>query len=170
MKRTQRYPAAVVLLTISFCVSWTSASASETAPAKEKPIDAIIAEYCTAVSDQAGEQRLALQMKALREVQAKVESRLAELEKAKAELQAQLDRRDELRNLARKELVDIYAGMDPAIAAEQMGKVDVRLASSVLRQLKPKQASAILDEMTPELAARLVRYIAIAATPGEASN
>ena len=78
MKRTQRYPAAVVLLTISFCVSWTSASASETAPAKEKPIDAIIADYCTAVSDQAGEQRLALQMKALRDVQAKVESRLGE--------------------------------------------------------------------------------------------
>ena len=170
MKSTQIHLTAVVLLTVSFCFTWTSASASETTPPEQKPIEAIIEEYCTAVSDQAGEQRMALQMKALREIQSEVEKRLGDLEKAKTELQAQLDRREELRDLARKELVDIYAGMDPAIAAEQMGKLDVRLASSVLRQLKPKQASAILDEMTPELAAKLVRYIAIAAAAGEASN
>ena len=81
-----------------------------------------------------------------------------------------MDRREELRNLAKKELVEIYAGMDPAAAAAQMDEVDMRLASSIIRQLKPRQASAILDEMRPELAAKLVRYIAIATATEEPSN
>ncbi len=161
---------ALVLLTISLCAGEAPAVRSEAAAPQEKSVEAIIEDYCTAVSDQAGEQRIARQMEALSDLQSKVEKRLADLEKAKTELQAQLDRREELRNLAQKELVDIYAGMDPAVAAEQMGKVDVRLASSVLRQLKPKQASAILDEMETKLAAKLVRYIAIATATDEGSN
>jgi flagellar motility protein MotE (MotC chaperone) len=150
-------------------VSRAPARAETTAP-EDKSIQAVIEEYCTAVSDQAGEQRIAREKQALNELQLKVEKRLNDLEKAKNELQEQLDRREELRNLAKKELVEIYAGMDPAAAAAQMDKVDMRLASSIIRQLKPRQASAILDEMRPELAAKLVRYIAIATATEEPSN
>ena len=76
-------------------------------------------------------------------------------------------KREELRNLAEKELVDIYAGMDAEAAAAQMEKLDMRLASSVLRQLKPRQASAILNVMKPEFAAQMVRLIAVAASDGK---
>jgi flagellar motility protein MotE (MotC chaperone) len=153
----------------SSAAAWLPANAETTAP-EDKSIQAVIEEYCTAVSDQAGEQRMAREKQALSELQLKVEKRLNDLEKAKSELQEQLDRREELRNLAKKELVEIYAGMDPAAAAAQMDEVDMRLASSIIRQLKPRQASAILDEMRPELAAKLVRYIAIAAAAEEAGN
>ena len=44
-----------------------------------------------------------------------------------------------------------------------MTNLDTRLASSVLRQLKPRQASTILNEMKPEQAALLVKTIAATA-------
>ncbi|MCA3554239.1 hypothetical protein [Aestuariivirga sp.] len=126
----------------------------------------VIEEYCTAVTDLAAERRAARQAAALQELQAKVDARLTLLEDRARELADLIAKRDALRNLARKELVEIYAGMDPEAAAAQMEKLDMRLASSVLRQLKPRQASAILDVMKPELAAQMVRLIAVPAADG----
>ncbi len=124
------------------------------------PVEAIIRDYCGLVADQASERRQAQLKKSLSDLEARVEARLGELEKAKAELEVLIKRREDLRNLARKELVDIYAGMEPSIAAAQMEQVDVQLASSIIRHLKPRLASAILDEAKPEFAARIVRLIA----------
>lgn len=159
-----------VLAAIGICLASQALAKAETAVLADKSIQAVIEEYCVAVSDEAGERRIAREKQSLNDLQLKIEKRLNELEKAKNELQEQLDRREALRNLARRELVEIYAGMDPAAAAAQMEKVDTRLASSILRQLKPRLASAILDEMQPKLAATLVRYIAIATANDEASN
>lgn len=128
-----------------------------------------IEEYCTAVSDQAAERRTARQAAALRDLQDKLEKRIADMEERKQALTELIRQRNELRNMAEKELVDIYAGMDAEAAAAQMEKLDLRLASSVLRQLKARQASAILDVMKPELAARLVKLIAVAAAEEKAS-
>ena len=72
-----------------------------------------------------------------------------------------IKQQEELRNLAQKEIVEIYAGMEPAVAAAQLEKIDPRIASSVIRQLKARQASAILDEATPEFAAKIVRILAM---------
>lgn len=137
---------------------------------EEKSPEEVIEEYCTAISDQASGLRAARELEALKEMQAKINGKLDELETAKAGLKAELDRREEMRNLAKKELVEIYSGMDPAAAAAQMDKIDMRLASSIVRQLKPRLASAILDEMEPDLAAKLVRYIAAVAAAEEAAN
>jgi flagellar motility protein MotE (MotC chaperone) len=167
--RIRRVTSAIALVLCAYLTP-NSITFAETAAPEDKPVQAVIEEYCTAVSDEAGEQRIAREKQSLNELQLKVEKRLNDLEKAKNDLQEQLDRREELRNLATTELVEIYAGMDPAAAAAQMDKVDTRLASSILRQLKPRVASAILDEMEPDLAARLVRYIAVATTTDEASN
>lgn len=123
----------------------------------------VIEDYCSAISDLAAERRAARQAAALKELEARVEDRLKLLDARNRELAELISQRDALRNLAEKELVDIYAGVDAEAAAEQMGKLDLRLASSVLRQLKPRQASAILDVMKPDLAAALVRLIAVAA-------
>ena len=128
-------------------------------------IKKVIEDYCSAISDKAGELRVARQAAALKALQAQVEERLNELEQRKSELEDLVKKREALRNLAEKEIVDIYAGMNPEIAAIQMDKVDVKLAASVLRQLKPRQASAVLNEMKPELAAKMVKIIAAAASP-----
>lgn len=110
---------------------------------------------------------MALQAATLKDLQAKVTDGLNRLEQEKAALEALIKKREELRTLARKELVEIYAGMDPEAASLQMAQLDVRLASSVLRQLKPRQASAILNEMEPELAAKIAKAVASAARDGK---
>jgi flagellar motility protein MotE (MotC chaperone) len=146
-------------------VAFTSHAHAESSNADEdqNEIREIIEEYCVAVSDIAMEQRMATQSALLKALEAKVENGIARLEQRKSELEALLKRRDDLRNLAQKELVEIYSGMDPEAASLQLEKLDVRLASSVLRQLKPRQASAVLNEMNPEFAARMAKLIAIAA-------
>ncbi len=119
--------------------------------------------YCTSISDLAAERRAARQASALKELEAKVSDRLDLLEQRTQQLSELIRKRNALRDLANKELVDIYSGVGAEAAAAQMEKLDFRLASSVLRQLKPRQASAILDVMKPELAAKLVNVIAAAA-------
>lgn len=123
----------------------------------------VIEAYCGAVVDHVAERRAARQASALKELQGKVSDRLDLLEQRTQQLADLIRKRNELRDLASKELVDIYSGMDAEAAAAQMERLDLRLASSVLRQLKPRQASAILDVMKPELAAQMVRLIAVAA-------
>jgi flagellar motility protein MotE (MotC chaperone) len=129
-------------------------------------IQQVIEKYCIAISDAAAERRMATQSAALKELEARLEDKITRLEQKKGELETLLKRRDDLRNLAQKELIEIYAGMEPEAASLQLEKLDVRLASSVLRQLKPRQASAILSEMKPEFAARMAKMIASAARDG----
>lgn len=131
--------------------------------AGDPEIKKAIEDYCTSVTDLAAERRAARQAAALQDLQTRVEDRLNLLDQHTQKLAELIRKREELRNLADKELVDIYAGVDAEAAAAQMEKLDLRLASSVLRQLKPRQASAILDVMKPDLAAALVRLIAVAA-------
>ena len=136
------------------------------APANETDIRQVIEEYCVAISDAAAERRMAIQSAILKELEARVEDKIARLDQ-KSELETLLKRREDLRGLARQELVDIYAGMEPEVASIQLEKLDVRLASSVLRQLKPRQASAILNEMNPDFAARMAKTIASASRSGK---
>ncbi|MEI8178439.1 hypothetical protein [Aestuariivirga sp.] len=137
------------------------AAAAETTNNNDPEIRKVIEDYCTSVSDLAAERRSARQTSALKELESEVGERLNILDERTRELGDLLRKRDELRNLAQKELVEIYAGMDAEAAAAQMGKLDIRLASSLLRQLKPRQASSILNVMKPELAAQMVRMIAV---------
>jgi flagellar motility protein MotE (MotC chaperone) len=157
-------PALPVLVSLWLSLASAPASTKETGA---EDLRKIIEEYCLAVSDAAAEQRMATQTAVLQALEAKVEERIGRLERQKIELESLLQRRDELRNLAKKELVDIYSGMDPEAASQQMAQLDLVLASSVLRQLKPRQASAILNEMKPDLAAGLARMIAASAQTGK---
>jgi flagellar motility protein MotE (MotC chaperone) len=134
---------------------------------KEASIQKVIQEYCIAVSDVATEQRMARQKEALVMLEKRVEEGILRLEQGKAELQELVKRRNELRSLARKELIDIYSGMEPEAASLQLQQLDVRLASSILRQLKPRQASSILNEMNPEFAARMAKLMTSAADSGK---
>jgi flagellar motility protein MotE (MotC chaperone) len=146
-------------------------AAQETSEGNADPdLRKVIETYCTTVSDLAAERRVARQTWALKELEAKVQDRLGVLEQSTQELSDLIRKRDELRNLAKAELVDIYAGMDAEAAAAQMERLDPRLASSVLRQLKPRQASAILDVMKPEVAAVMMRLIAVPAAEGTSTQ
>ena len=146
----------VSLLLVTYLQVLNARSESGEDAQVQKAIEA----YCTSVSDLAAERRAARQTSALKELDAKVSERLDLLDQRTKELAELIKKRNELRDLAGKELVEIYAGVDAEAAAAQMEKLDFRLASSVLRQLKPRQASAILDVMKPELAALLIRTIA----------
>jgi flagellar motility protein MotE (MotC chaperone) len=143
--------------------------AAETPPAESNAgdIQQVIEEYCVAVSDAAAERRMVIQTTALKELEARMEEKIKLLEEEKSALEVLLKRREDLRNLAKRELVEIYAVMDAEAASQQLEQLDVRLASSVLRQLKPRQASAILNEMNPETAARMAKVIASAAPGGK---
>jgi flagellar motility protein MotE (MotC chaperone) len=61
---------------------------------------------------------------------------------------------------AGKELVDIYAKMDPEAAALQLTQLDTGTATSVIRQLSPRGAGAILNVMEAKQAAKLAKAIA----------
>lgn len=147
----------------ALCVPPTARAQDATSSEGGPDVRKIIEDYCTVMSDDASERRVARQTAALQDLQGKLDERLNQLEQSKQELAELIRQRNELRNLAEKELVDIYAGMDAEAAAAQMEKLDIRLASSVLRKLKPRQASAILDVLKPELAVQIVRFMAIAA-------
>ena len=161
MKRLQTL--AVLLL----LASAMRAGAAQGSDGSEPDLRKVVEDYCTSVSDLAAERRAARQAAALKELESKVNERLNLLDERTKDLAELIRKRDEMRSLAQKELVDIYAGMDAEAAAAQMGRLDMWLASSVLRQLKPRQASAILDVMKPELAAQMVRLIAVAAADGK---
>ncbi len=138
-------------------------AASEASPAVARIVEA----YCVAVADPAAERRTARQAQSLKELAMRVEERIARLDQARTELETAIKRQDDLRRLADAELVGIYSGMAPDIAASQMEKIGAALASSVLRQLKPRQASAILNEMKPDVAAQLVKIIASSPPSGK---
>jgi flagellar motility protein MotE (MotC chaperone) len=71
---------------------------------------------------------------------------------------------------AAKELVDIYAKMDPEAAAKQLAELDTTTATSVIRQLSPRGASAILNVMEAKQAARLAKAIASATVQPKKEN
>ena len=160
-------PMSVGIIAASVLICTTTVWSEETGDAE---IRKTIEEYCTSVSDLAAERRAARQASALKELQAKVENRLNELEQHTNDLAELIQKREALRALADKELVDIYSGVEAEAAAAQMERLDLPLASSVLRQLKPRQASAILNVMKPELAAQLVRLIAANAADGRVTQ
>jgi len=153
------------LLLLEASAHIAAAQTSDPAPG-DPDLRKAVETYCTTVSDLAAERRVARQTSALKELQSKVEDQLAVLDQRTQELADLIAKRNALRDMAQKELVDIYAGMDTEAAAAQLERLDMRLASSVLRQLKPRQASAILNVMKPDLAAQMARLIAVAAADG----
>ena len=145
--------------------AWANESATLPAAMATKLPDAeseAVINYCLNISDKAKDARVARQAAALKEMEAKLESKIRELEQRREQLQAWFEKQKGLQDAAERSLVDIYAAMDPEAAAKQLARLDPRLASSVLHQLKPRLASGILNEMKPEEAAKLVKIIAAA--------
>lgn len=155
---------------IAFLASCSASTAKSEDAVGDSHLDKVIEEYCSSVIDLAAERRAARQTAALADLESKVAERLDMLEQRTESLSDLIRQQKELRSLADKELVEIYAGVDAEAAAAQMERLDLRLASSVLRQLKPRQASTILNVMKPQLAAELVRLIASSSGDGKVTQ
>ncbi|GGK41713.1 MotE family protein [Salinarimonas ramus] len=131
------------------------ASAQEAEAPPARPAE--IALYCEAIRDEAQEARARWQTQALADIEARLEERLADLERLRVEVEAALARREEHLRQAEEGIVAIYARMRPDAAAAQLAALDAEMASAVLAKLGPRQASAILNEMEPGRAAQLAR-------------
>ena len=116
--------------------------------------------YCEAIHDTAREARAAWQAQALREIEERIEARLADLARERAAYEDYIARREEFLRRAEEAVIEIYARMRPDAAAAQLAAMDNQTASAVIAKLNPRQASAILNEMEPGRAALLTRTVA----------
>jgi len=157
-------PKRIGIVTLPLLLLWaTCALASESTQGSDEDNTTKAANsYCLNIADKAADARIAWQMKRLNELQAKVETRISELEQRQSEVKSWIDRQQALLESAEKGLVEIYSTMDPDAAADQLAALDIRIAASVLHQLKPREAGAILDVMRTDRAAELVRMLASA--------
>ncbi|MDQ0319156.1 flagellar motility protein MotE (MotC chaperone) [Pararhizobium capsulatum DSM 1112] len=124
-----------------------------------------IQQFCTNIADAARDQRYVLQKQNLEELQAKVDERIATLEKRRTEYQDWLKRRDDFLKEAELGLTDIYKNMKPDAAAGQLELINPAVAAAIVMRLPPRLSSLILSEMTSEKAAVLANIISSASNP-----
>ncbi|WP_349370155.1 hypothetical protein [Salinarimonas sp.] len=159
--RERGTPRLVAALALAAALVPAAAPAQSADPDATAPVVTVqpedVALYCDAIRDAAHEARTTWQARALLEIEARIEARLADLERLRAETEAALARREEHLRQAEEGIVAIYARMRPDAAAAQLAALDSEMASAVLAKLAPRQASAILNEMEPGRAAQLAR-------------
>jgi flagellar motility protein MotE (MotC chaperone) len=119
-------------------------------------------DYCVNFSEAAAEARVARQQAELSALRDAVAEKISELNLRTAILKQWVERREALLNAAGDELVKIYGTLEPDVAAQQIVRLDVRVATSILRKLKPAAAGAILNAMEPKRAALLAKVISSA--------
>jgi flagellar motility protein MotE (MotC chaperone) len=116
--------------------------------------------FCANVTDDARERRYALKEQELEKLVTQIDARMKALETKRAELEEWKKRREEFSTLATDNLVQIYAKMRPASAAERMEILPVDLSASILAKLSSRQAGVILNEMKTEQAALITSVMA----------
>ncbi|MCB1463477.1 MAG: MotE family protein [Nitratireductor sp.] len=116
-------------------------------------------QYCVNVSDEAREARYALIKAKLDETEAEVDQKLVSLEKKLKAVREYVEIRKEFQAAAEAQVVSIFGTMRPDAAAQQIARLDVRLAAAIIMKLDPKVSSIILAEMRPKAAATLAGFI-----------
>lgn len=133
-------------------------------PLEALPPDATAAQqYCFNSADSAADARFAWQAKKIKEMEAELEKRAAQLEAKTEEYKKWLARRDEFSKKAQEKLVAFYAKMRPDAAALHMTAMDDEAAAALLTKLEPKVASLVMAEIAPEKAAKIAAVISGAA-------
>jgi flagellar motility protein MotE (MotC chaperone) len=136
----------------------SSSAPGEPATTDQRGSDAT--EYCKNVTDAALDARVAWQQKQLEASEAKLRERIAELEAKRAEYEKWLKLREDFLKKAEDSVVEIYSGMNPDAAAQQIASMADETAAAVLAKLRVRSASAILNEMEPGRAAHLADTLA----------
>lgn len=131
---------------------------------KKEPTTAVqdsdIARFCSNITDQALDARVAWQQKELEATETKLKQRIAELEAKRAEYEEWLKLRDDFLKKAEDNVVEIYSRMNPEAAAQQIASMADDTAAAVLAKLKVRVASSILNEMEPARGAHLADTLA----------
>ena len=144
-------------------------SGTDTVVPRQRPLDALPPEataaqqYCFNTADSAADARFAWQAKKIKEMEAELEQRAAQLEAKTEEYKKWLARRDEFSKKAQEKLVAFYAKMRPDAAALHFSAMDDESAAALLTKLEPKVASLVLAEIDPAKAAKIAAVISGAA-------
>jgi flagellar motility protein MotE (MotC chaperone) len=147
------------LTTATVAKNATSSSApAEPATTDQRGSDAT--EYCKNITDAALDARVAWQQKQLEASEARLRERITELEAKRAEYEKWLKLREDFLKKAEDSVVEIYSGMNPDAAAQQIASMADETAAAVLAKLRVRSASAILNEMEPGRAAHLADTLA----------
>lgn len=119
-----------------------------------------VARFCSNITDQALDARVAWQQRELEATETKLKQRIAELEAKRAEYEEWLKLREDFLKKAEDNVVEIYSRMNPEAAAQQIASMADDTAAAVLAKLKVRVASSILNEMEPARGAHLADTLA----------
>lgn len=141
---------------ICFGIGTPQAWADPNVPKQDGSVSSLSQDYCAAFLSEAEKSRESRQKVELEALNAKVDKKLSEIKDKTAILENWVTRREAILAEATTSVLKIYNVMDPAIAGQQLSKIDVVTVSAILRKMKPKKSSDILKEMDPQMAARIV--------------
>lgn len=133
---------------------------AEDAPHTAVPPATLAEDYCSSFAKSAAETRLAKQAEELAALRTELDRKLTDVRTETEKLQTWIARKEAMQQLASKDLMKIYSGVEPESAATQISKLEPKMAASILRQLNPKRAGEILGIMEPAKAATIVNLIA----------
>jgi flagellar export protein FliJ len=129
-------------------------------PGFSKGVDSILAEVQRREIELARrELELAEREGAVKELEAMVAERAGELERIRAEVETRILAWSAQGQDRIEQLSGVYSAMPPADAAQLLGKLDLDLAVSVIRQMKKKISASILAAMKPDRALLVSRRI-----------
>jgi flagellar export protein FliJ len=129
-------------------------------PGFSKGVDAILVEVQSREVELARrELELAEREVAVQELESMVAERAGELEKIRAEVENRILAWTSYGQDRIAQLSGVYSAMPPADAAQLLGKLDLDLAVSVIRQMKKKVSASILAAMNPDRALLVSRRI-----------
>jgi flagellar motility protein MotE (MotC chaperone) len=123
------------------------------------PSPPLAKDYCAAFVKEAENARESRQKVELDALNATLDKKLAEINEKTAQLEKWVTEREAIQAAASTAVLKIYDAMDPTISSQEIAKLDLVAAASILRKMKPKKASDILKEMPPATAARIIAII-----------
>ena len=129
-------------------------------PGYSRGVDSILAEVkAREVASAQRELELAEREAAVKELEAMVAQRAGELERIRAEVEHRILAWSSQGQDRIEQLSGVYAAMPPGDVAELLGKLDLDLAVSVIRQMKKKVSASVLAAMRPDRALLISRRI-----------
>lgn len=129
-------------------------------PGFSKGVDSILAEVKAREAMLARREiELAEREGAVKELEAMVAERAGELERIRAEVETRILAWSAQGQDRIEQLSGVYSAMPPAEAAALLGKLDLDLSVSVIRQMKKKISASVLAAMKPDRALQVSRRI-----------
>lgn len=155
---TQYFRTVLAVGCLAFSSSYLGAeqvNSDGTKRAASAQLPADIKQFCANNAAIAGDAKIAWQVAKLREIEAQINQRIAELEIKTEQASEWLKKREQVMKKASDSVIAIYAQLKPSAAASHLAAMEDALAAAILAKLPPRAASAILNEMEPARASQL---------------